>query len=276
MANAAESGVPRTWRTTQVYAMACICLVIGLALGYLFRGSASRSVPTLRATQTTAPAGTPADAHPQMPSLEDMKRMADKKAEPLLAKLKSDPNNSDLLNQIGTLYKATHQFKEAAGYFKKAIDADPKNVAARTDLASCLFYEGNADGAINQLQQSLRYDPKDVRESLRSFDRFPDRRGSKIPSSPAVSPADREHETALPRARGIAVARYYAQWVQDPRRNRRSRSQSRAGGENSESETGVWKNPCAPAAPRSPDQRRDEQAGPAAWMAGCGRAAPKG
>jgi cytochrome c-type biogenesis protein CcmH/NrfG len=145
-----------------VYAMACICLVIGLALGYLFRGSASRSVPTLQATQTTAPAGTPADAHPQMPSLEDMKRMADKKAEPLLAKLKSDPNNSDLLNQIGTLYKATHQFKEAAGYFKKAIDADPKNVAARTDLASCLFYDGDADGAINQLQQSLRYDPKDA------------------------------------------------------------------------------------------------------------------
>lgn len=145
-----------------MYAMACICLVIGLALGYLFRGSASRSVPTFRATQTTALAGTPADAHPQMPSLEDMKRMADKKAEPLLAKLKSDPNNSDLLNQIGTLYKATHQFKEAAGYFKKAIDADPKNVAARTDLASCLFYEGDADGAINQLQQSLRYDPKDA------------------------------------------------------------------------------------------------------------------
>src|ERR1022692_371397 len=103
MANAAESGVPRAWRTTQVYAMACICLVIGLALGYLFRGSASRSVPTFRATQTTALAGTPADAHPQMPSLEDMKRMADKKAEPLLAKLKSDPNNSNALFNLGMI-----------------------------------------------------------------------------------------------------------------------------------------------------------------------------
>jgi cytochrome c-type biogenesis protein CcmH/NrfG len=91
-----------------------------------------------------------------------MKQMADKQAEPLLAKLKTDPNNSELLNQIGTLYKATHQFKEAAGYFQKAIDADPKNVAARTDLASCLFYEGDADGAIQQLQQSLSYDPKDA------------------------------------------------------------------------------------------------------------------
>ena len=97
-----------------------------------------------------------------MPSLDDMKHMADKKAEPLLAQLKKDPNNSQLLNQIGTLYKATHQFKEAAGYFQKAIEVDPKNVAARTDLASCLFYEGDADGAIQQLQQSLTYDPKDV------------------------------------------------------------------------------------------------------------------
>lgn len=97
-----------------------------------------------------------------MPSLEDMKHMADKQAEPLLAKLKSDPKNSALLNQIGMLYKAAHQFKDAEGYFQKAIDADPKNVPARTDLATCLFYEGDADGAISQLQKSLTYDPKDA------------------------------------------------------------------------------------------------------------------
>ncbi len=161
MANAPQPEVTRGWTTTQVYALAAICLAIGLVLGYLFRGSASGPAPTSTATQTTDTAAAPA-AHPQMPSLEDMKRMADKNAEPLLAKLKTDPNNSDLLNQIGTMYKATHQFQEAAGYFQKAIDAEPKNVAARTDLASCLFYEGDADGAINQLQQSLRYDPKDA------------------------------------------------------------------------------------------------------------------
>jgi cytochrome c-type biogenesis protein CcmH/NrfG len=162
MANEAEPGVPGGWKTPQVYAMAGICLLVGLALGYLFRGSASHSVPTSQVASMPAPTGASAAAHPTMPSLEDMKHMADKKAEPLLAKLKTDPNNSDLLNQIGTLYKATHQFKEAAGYFQKALDADPKNVAARTDLASCLFYEGDADGAIQQLEKSLSYDPKDA------------------------------------------------------------------------------------------------------------------
>ena len=172
MANEAEPGVPRGWKTPQVYAMAGICLVIGLALGYLFRGSASRPAQTVQAAPMptgtmshagfASPSAVSPGSHPQMPSLDDMKRMADKKAKPLLAKLKADPNNSALLNQIGTLYKATHQFKQAAGYFQKALDIDPKNVAARTDLASCLFYEGDADGAIQQLEKSLSYDPKDA------------------------------------------------------------------------------------------------------------------
>jgi cytochrome c-type biogenesis protein CcmH/NrfG len=163
MANETESGLPRGWQSAQVYVMAAICLLIGVALGYLYRGSASGSVPTSRTAQIPAPAaGAPEGTHPQMPSLENMKQMADKQAEPLLAKLKTDPNNSSLLNQIGTLYKATHQFKEAAGYFQRAIDADPKNVAARTDLATCLFYQGDADGAIQQLQKSLSFNPKDA------------------------------------------------------------------------------------------------------------------
>ena len=172
MASEAEPAVARGWKTPQVYVMAGICLVIGLALGYLFRGSASRPTQSVQAapmpTSTKSHAGIASagsvapGSHAQMPSLDDMKRMADKKAEPLLAKLKADPNNSSLLNQIGTLYKATHQFTEAAGYFQKALDIDPKNVAARTDLASCLFYEGDADGALQQLKKSLSYDPKDA------------------------------------------------------------------------------------------------------------------
>jgi cytochrome c-type biogenesis protein CcmH/NrfG len=161
MANESEPSSPRGWRTIQVYSMASACLVIGIALGYLFRGSGSGRVAPLAAPSTTAAATAPA-AMPQMPSLDDMKHMADKKAEPLLARLKTDPHNSLLLNQIGTLYKATHQFKEAAEYYQKALEADPKNVPARTDLASCLFYQGDTEGALSQLQQSLRYDPKDA------------------------------------------------------------------------------------------------------------------
>jgi cytochrome c-type biogenesis protein CcmH/NrfG len=153
--------VQSVWQTRQVYTMAVICLVVGVAIGYLFRGSRSPVVPAQPAANAQ-PAPLPPGANRHMPSLEEMKQMADKKAAPLLEKLKSDPNNSDLLIQVGNMYKATHQFKEAAGYYDKALQIDPKNVAIRTEMASCLYYSGDVDGAISQLQQSLRYDPKDA------------------------------------------------------------------------------------------------------------------
>ncbi len=53
-------------------------------------------------------------------------------------------------------------FKEAVGYYDKALRVDPKNVAIRTEMASCMYYNGDIDGAISQLQQGLHYDPKDA------------------------------------------------------------------------------------------------------------------
>jgi cytochrome c-type biogenesis protein CcmH/NrfG len=149
------------WQANHVYAMAAVCLVVGLAIGYLFRGSQSPAQPVPAAT-VTQPAAMAGAMGGQMPSLEQMKQMADMKAAPLLEKLKSDPNNKDLLAQVGKIYNSTHQFKEAAGYYGKALQVDPTNVALRTEMASCLYYSGDVDGAISQLQQSLHYDPKDA------------------------------------------------------------------------------------------------------------------
>jgi cytochrome c-type biogenesis protein CcmH/NrfG len=86
----------------------------------------------------------------QMPSLDDMKKMADNKAQPILAKLKKDPKNTALLIQVGNIYESTHQFKDAAGYYSKALQVTPKNVVLRTEMASCLYYSGDVDGAIGE------------------------------------------------------------------------------------------------------------------------------
>ena len=94
--------------------------------------------------------------------MEQMKAMGDKKATPLLEKLKADPKNATLLAQIGAIYKATHQFKDAEDYYGKALEADPSHVATRGDLAACLYFSGDIDGAINQLQQALKTNPKDA------------------------------------------------------------------------------------------------------------------
>ena len=170
MANGShEPASPTTlWPPIQVIILSAVCLVVGIVLGYLVRGSAPiATAPQMAATEPAAQAAgaVPVRAqggmgsHPT-PTLDDMKRMADKKAEPLLAKLKTDPNNAQTLNQLGIIYKATHQFKEAEGYFEKSLQVDPKNVDVRTDLASCLYYSGDVDGALAQLQKALSYDPK--------------------------------------------------------------------------------------------------------------------
>lgn len=162
MTNARESSSDRSWKDSQVYTMAGVCLLVGLVLGYLFRGSEAASPPSQQAAQMAVSEGAAGNLHQQMPSLDQLKKMADKKAQPMLEKLKANPNDSNVLNELGTVYKATHQFKEAMSYYQKAVDADPKNVGARTDLASCMYYEGDVDGALQQLQQSLTYDSKDA------------------------------------------------------------------------------------------------------------------
>jgi cytochrome c-type biogenesis protein CcmH/NrfG len=167
-------------------AMCAVCLGMGLLAGYLLRGSASGPVALSAAAKTTAPSSpgmaapaapspaalSPAGPSPagpsqsaqqmphKMPTLDDMKRMADKKAAPLLEKLKSDAKNPQLENQIGLIYESAHQFKTAAGYFEKSLHYDPKNIGVHADYASCLYYSGDVDGALKQLNQSLIYDPK--------------------------------------------------------------------------------------------------------------------
>jgi len=148
------------WQAKQVYTMAVVCLLIGVAIGYLFRGSQSPAPPQPAAKTQPSAAASAVAGH--MPNLDEMKQMADKKAAPLLEQLKGDPKNSDLLFQVGNIYKATHQFKEAVGYYDKALQISPQNVAIRTEKASCMYYDGDVDGAIAQLQQSLIYSPKDA------------------------------------------------------------------------------------------------------------------
>jgi cytochrome c-type biogenesis protein CcmH/NrfG len=163
--NSAEAGAARSsWKPVQAYSLAAICLLLGVALGFLFRGSEGQSAAPSAASAAAAPSsGTvPNDAMHQMPTLEQMKQMGDKQAGPLLAKLKADPKNAGLLIQVAHIYESVHEFKEAADYYGQALAIDPKNAAIRTELASCLYYSGDVDGALSQLQSTLKDDPKNA------------------------------------------------------------------------------------------------------------------
>lgn len=151
-----------TWATKQVYLLSALFLLLGLSIGYFFLGTKAAQPPTAAAQPAAAPSihvGTPSP-HTK-PTMEQMKQMAAVQSSALLEKLKTDPNNASLLVQVASIYKSAHQFKEAAGYYDRALKSDPKNVVARTEMASCLYYDGDVDGALTQLQQSLKYKPTD-------------------------------------------------------------------------------------------------------------------
>lgn len=156
LATQPASGLP----SSRVYQLCAAALVVGLALGYFVVGVRKPAAP-LRASSTVAKPGMMPEGHP-VPTLEQMKAMADVKAAPLLEKLKSDPKNVKLLEQVAALYGSTHQFKDAANYYGKSLQIDPKNVGTRTELASSLFYAGDVDGALSELQKALKDSPNDV------------------------------------------------------------------------------------------------------------------
>src|SRR5690348_1213092 len=101
-----QSTTTTGWRATHVYTLAFVCLVLGLGIGYLLRGSQSPFpvAPAPIAAQSS-PHGSMTDSSAPPPTMDQMKHMAEKTAEPFLDKLKKDPNNPDLLNQVGNLYR---------------------------------------------------------------------------------------------------------------------------------------------------------------------------
>jgi tetratricopeptide (TPR) repeat protein len=155
----------QSWTQKQVYMMSAICLALGLVFGYFLRGSATPKTPAPVAAVQETSAGMPpqtGQSRAQMPSLDDMKRMADKKAEPLLAQLKSDPKNLQLLVKIGATYKSAHQFNEAANYYGQALALNPKDVGLRDEVGAAQFYAGDVDPAIATFEAGLQYAPDDA------------------------------------------------------------------------------------------------------------------
>ena len=141
------------WTSVQAYALSVICLLVGLAGGWFIRGSqGSSAAPAAAASQA-------ANESAAQPSPEQMKRMAEKQAEPLLAQLKTDPENPDLLAKIGNIYYDTQQFPTAIEYYQRSLKAKPTDTSVRTDMATAYWYAGNSDTAIAEFKHALADEP---------------------------------------------------------------------------------------------------------------------
>lgn len=139
------------WTPREAYLLAGICLLVGLAIGYLLR---SGSAPVATAVATPAvnqpiPAGNPAALAADVESL----------AAPLKVALGADPKNFELLVQLGNLYYDKQTFAPAIEYYRRSLEVRPNNINVRTDLGTAYWYSGFPQNAIAEYKKSLAVDP---------------------------------------------------------------------------------------------------------------------
>jgi tetratricopeptide (TPR) repeat protein len=86
--------------------------------------------------------------------------MADTQAQPLLAQLKSEPNNAELLYKIGNVYYDAQQYPDSVKYYESSLKIDPKATDVRTDLGTAYHLMGQPDRAISEYDEVLKVDGK--------------------------------------------------------------------------------------------------------------------
>lgn len=157
-ANASE-GTQANWTSTQAYILAAFCLVLGVALGYLFRGSASQEGSAANASVPTNVAAPGMGNASAQPSPAQLKEMLDRTAAPLLEAIKKNPKDFDSFVKLGNLYYDGKQYPESIDYYGRALQVHPDNADVRTDLGTAYWYMGDADRAIAEFKKSLKVRP---------------------------------------------------------------------------------------------------------------------
>ena len=142
----------------QSNSLAVACLLAGLAAGWFIRGSQSSTLPgPAPAGRVSAPLL--ADQPSQTATPARLKEIAEVQSAPLLQRLKSDPQNPELLTGVGNLYYDAQQYPVAIEYYGRALRVNPADAAVRTDMATANWYTGNADLAIAEFNKALTYEP---------------------------------------------------------------------------------------------------------------------
>lgn len=148
------------WTSTQAYTVAVICLLVGIAGGWLIHGSdAPAATVAAEAASVSVPATTGPGTEPQMPPAARLKEIAEAQTAPLVERLKSEPNNAELLVNIGNIYYDAQQYPIAIEYYQRLLKVQPTNADVRTDMATAYWYTGNADTALAEFRKALSYEP---------------------------------------------------------------------------------------------------------------------
>ena len=148
------------WSSREAYLLGLVCLMAGLLIGYLFRGSSSPLAtggqPVFNSPgQVPATGGSMAPVAGPPATAESLQPLA----APLLAAVRVDPRNVEALVQLGNLYYDHQVYPQAIEYYSRALELKPNDVNVRTDLGTAYWYSSLPQQAVKEYEKSLAINP---------------------------------------------------------------------------------------------------------------------
>ena len=128
-------------------------ILFGLIAGWIIGSQyeSGRRQP-LSATPAASPA--PAAAQQAPPPLDDAKVTAFRSA------AEKDPRNAAPRSQLGDLYFNAERFDDSIKWYEQALALTPDDVRVSSQLAMAYYYTNQTDRALQQLERSVKMNPK--------------------------------------------------------------------------------------------------------------------
>jgi tetratricopeptide (TPR) repeat protein len=122
-----------------------ICLALGIGIGYYFGLQSSTSSDSGAKPQADAPVVNPSAFLQNEAALK--------------AAIQANPKDIGALVQLGNLYYDQGQYRDAVGWYGKALELNPNDPNVRTDRGTSYWNLGQADAAISEFEKSLQINP---------------------------------------------------------------------------------------------------------------------
>jgi TPR repeat protein len=149
-------------------------LFFGFLLGYIVafgvhnEGVVQRAAPVPEAGNLGMSPGASAAAAPSgAPGGDELMRRMHEEMIALKDAVEKEPKNRPALVRLANIYHDAgvaggrpEHFKQAIEYYERALEIEPADANARTDMAICMRRMGRADDAIAQFRKSISYHPQ--------------------------------------------------------------------------------------------------------------------
>lgn len=97
------------------------------------------------------PQGLP-EGHPPIDNAAILKQLQEMAAQ--------NPKDPEIRLKLANFLYDQKQYTQSIEWYQRALELDPKNVNARTDLGTAYFYTGRSQDALREYRKSLEIDPQ--------------------------------------------------------------------------------------------------------------------